>query len=49
MHRCASEVERPVGLRLGLVGDFHFPNGFVVPVNPGLDLMNLSLGLSYQF
>lgn len=37
------------GLRLGLFGDFHFSNGFVVPVNPGLDVMNASLGLSYHF
>jgi hypothetical protein len=27
-------------LRLGLFSDFHFSNGFVVPVNPGLDVMN---------
>ena len=37
------------GLRLGLFGDFHFSNGFVVPVNPGLDVMNASLGMSYHF
>jgi len=36
------------GLRLGLFGDFHFSNGFIVPVNPGLDVMNASLGLSYH-
>jgi hypothetical protein len=37
------------GLRLGLFGDFHFSNGFVVPVNPGLDVMNASLAVSYHF
>jgi hypothetical protein len=36
-------------LRLGLFSDFHFSNGFVVPVNPGLDVMNTNLGLSYNF
>jgi hypothetical protein len=36
-------------LRLGLFGDFHFSNAFIVPVNPGLDVMNASLGLSYHF
>lgn len=37
------------GLRLGLFSDFHFSNGFVVPVNPGLDVMNANLGISYHF
>jgi hypothetical protein len=37
------------GLRLGLWNDFHFSNGFMVPVNPGLDVMNANLGLSYHF
>jgi hypothetical protein len=36
-------------LRLGLLGDFHFSNDFMVPVNPGLDVMNATLGLSYHF
>lgn len=36
-------------LRLGLFSDFHFSNAFVVPVNPGLDVMNANLGLSYNF
>jgi len=36
-------------LRLGLFGDFHFSDAFIVPVNPGLDVMNASLGLSYHF
>lgn len=37
------------GLRLGLFSDFHFSDGFVVPVNPGLDVMNANLGISYHF
>lgn len=37
------------GLRLGLFSDFHFSNAFVVPNNPGLDVMNANLGLSYHF
>jgi hypothetical protein len=36
-------------LRLGLFSDFHFSNDFIVPVNPGLDVMNANLGLSYNF
>jgi hypothetical protein len=36
-------------LRLGLFSDFHFSNGFIVPVNPGLDVMNANLGVSYNF
>ena len=37
------------GMRLGLFSDFHFSDGFVVPVNPGLDVMNANLGVSYHF
>ena len=37
------------GLRLGLFSDFHFSNAFIVPVNPGLDVMNANLGFSYHF
>jgi hypothetical protein len=37
------------GLRVGFFSDFHFSNDFVVPVNPGLDVMNANLGLSYHF
>lgn len=36
-------------LRLGLFSDFHFSNAFIVPVDPGLDVMNANLGLSYHF
>jgi hypothetical protein len=36
-------------MRLGLFSDFHFSNGFVVPSNPGLDVMNANVGFSYHF
>jgi hypothetical protein len=36
-------------LRLGFFSDFHFSDAFIVPVNPGLDVMNANLGLSYHF
>jgi Lipid A 3-O-deacylase (PagL) len=42
-------VKKRVGLRLGLWGDYHFSNAFMVPVNPGIDMMNANLGLSYHF
>ena len=35
-------------LRLGLFGDFHFSDAFIVPVNPGLDVMNASFAISYH-
>jgi hypothetical protein len=35
-------------LRLGMFGDFHFSNGFTTNVNPGLDVMNVSVGLVYH-
>jgi hypothetical protein len=35
-------------LRLGLFTDFHFSNAFIVPVNPGLDVMSSTLGVSYH-
>lgn len=38
-----------LGLRLGLWNDFHFSNAFMVPVNPGIDMMNANLGLSFHF
>ena len=36
------------GLRLGLFSDFHFSDDFIVPVNPGLDVMNANIGISYH-
>ncbi len=35
-------------LRLGLFSDFHFSDGFIVPGNPGLDVMNANLGIVYH-
>jgi hypothetical protein len=37
------------GLRLGLFSDFHFSDAFIVPVNPGLDVMSANLGIVYHF
>jgi hypothetical protein len=37
-----------VDLRLGLFSDFHFSNAFIVPSNPGLDVMNANIGISYH-
>lgn len=38
-----------VGLRLGLFSDFHFSNAFITDYNPGLDVMNANLGISWHF
>ena len=38
-----------IGLRLGLFGDFHFSNSFITQYNPGLDVMNANLGVSWHF
>jgi hypothetical protein len=35
-------------LRLGLFSDVHFSNAFMVPINPGIDLMNANVGLTYH-
>ncbi len=35
-------------VRLGLFSDFHFSDAFIVPVNPGLDVMNANLGIVYH-
>ena len=35
-------------LRFGLFGDFHFSNAFMVPSNPGLDVMNATFAISYH-
>lgn len=35
-------------VRLGLFSDFHFSDAFIVPVNPGLDVMNANLGIVYN-
>jgi hypothetical protein len=36
-----------IDLRLG-AGDYHFSNAFVVPANPGLDVMSWTSGISYH-
>lgn len=36
-------------IRLGLFSDFHFSNAFIVPSDPGLDVMNANLGFVYHF
>lgn len=38
-----------LALNLGLFSDFHFSDGFIVKVNPGLDVMNASVGITYRF
>jgi hypothetical protein len=35
-------------MRLGLFSDFHFSNAFIVPANPGLDVMNANMGFVYH-
>ena len=35
--------------RFGLFGDFHFSNAYATSYNPGLDVMNSNLALSYHF
>jgi hypothetical protein len=37
-----------VDARLGLFSYCHFSNAFLVPVNPGLDLMSSTIGVSYH-
>ncbi|MGA7887477.1 MAG: acyloxyacyl hydrolase [Acidobacteriaceae bacterium] len=36
------------GLRLGM-GDYHFSNDFIVPSNPGLDVMSYMGAITYHF
>lgn len=38
-----------IALRFGLFNDFHFSDAFIVPVNPGLDVMNANFGVTYHF
>jgi hypothetical protein len=38
-----------IDLRLGLFNDTHVSNAYIVPINPGVDVMNSSLGVSYHF
>jgi hypothetical protein len=41
-------LKKRVDLRLGLWSDFHFSDGFIVPINPGTDMMNANWGISYH-
>jgi hypothetical protein len=41
-------TRRRFDLRVGLYSDFHFSDAFIVPVNPGLDVMNANFGLVYR-
>ncbi len=36
-------------MRVGLPGDLQLSDGFIVFVNPGLDVMNVTVGLTYRF
>jgi hypothetical protein len=38
-----------VDMRFGLFGDFHFSNAYITTFNPGLDVMNSNLAVSYHF
>jgi len=40
-------LNRRMDLRLGM-GDYHFSNVFVVPSNPGLDVMSYTSGISFH-
>jgi hypothetical protein len=35
-------------MRVGLFGDYHFSNAYITSYNPGLDVMNSSIALSYH-
>jgi hypothetical protein len=41
-------LSQRVDMKLGLFGDFHFSNALITPVDPGLDVMNASFGVSYH-
>lgn len=41
-------LTKRVDLRLGLWSEFHFSDGFIVPINPGSDMMNANWGVSYH-
>jgi hypothetical protein len=42
------KVTERVDVRVGLFGDFHFSNAYITNYNPGLDVMNSQLALSYH-
>jgi Lipid A 3-O-deacylase (PagL) len=43
-----TKLTRRVDLRLGLWGDFHFSNAYIVSSDPGTDVMNASWGICYH-
>ena len=43
-----TKLTRRVDLRLGLWGDFHFSNAYVVASDPGTDVMNANWGICYH-
>ena len=42
-----ARLTRKLDLRAGY-SDIHFSNAFVVPSNPGIDVMSCNVGLSYH-
>ena len=42
------KMTQRVDMRFGLFGDFHFSNAYVTNYNPGLDVMNSQIALSYH-
>jgi hypothetical protein len=43
------KMSQRLDLRFGLFGDFHFSNAYITAFNPGLDVMNSNLAVSYHF
>jgi hypothetical protein len=43
------KMTEKLDMRVGLFGDFHFSNAYITSYNPGLDVMNSNLALSYHF
>ncbi|MGA2649272.1 MAG: hypothetical protein ABSF28_02055 [Terracidiphilus sp.] len=43
-----TKLTERVDLRLGLWGDFHFSNAYVVASDPGTDVMNANWGICYH-
>ncbi len=41
-------LKGPWDLRMDVFSDYHFSDAFIVPVNPGLDVMNANVGLVYH-
>jgi len=42
------KMSQRVDMRFGLFGDFHFSNAYITSYNPGLDVMNSQLAVSYH-